>query len=198
MCTGSKMAVGKLMRAGSSASSWCEQASYLQLNVMPTGSYHDASRQPNMMRTGRSAPTPKHLGPSAPTHLSICHSLSTLNTLVSVIPSSFPLHSLVYGRPVRTPDTDAHETLTITHARAHTRTQGCEFSYQMLISSNFILNYAPGERSLSLHPWALSCSKYHSVLCVCILAFISLASGDEQGGTEPRAIMMEARSRGLS
>lgn len=48
--------------------------------------------------------------------------------------------------------------LTYDIARLGFSAQGCEFSYQMLISSNFILNYAPGERSLSLHPWALSCS----------------------------------------
>eukprot|EP00286_Rhodomonas_abbreviata_P028351 CAMPEP_0181293658 /NCGR_PEP_ID=MMETSP1101-20121128/3180_1 /TAXON_ID=46948 /ORGANISM="Rhodomonas abbreviata, Strain Caron Lab Isolate" /LENGTH=350 /DNA_ID=CAMNT_0023398255 /DNA_START=464 /DNA_END=1513 /DNA_ORIENTATION=+ len=36
--------------------------------------------------------------------------------------------------------------------------QGCEFSYQMLISSNYILNYAPGPKTLALHPWVLSSS----------------------------------------
>jgi len=48
--------------------------------------------------------------------------------------------------------------LTYDIAKLGFSAQGCEFSYQMLISSNFILNYAPGEKSLSLHPWALSCS----------------------------------------
>mmetsp|Transcript_9742 Transcript_9742/g.23111 ORF Transcript_9742/g.23111 Transcript_9742/m.23111 type:complete len:396 (+) Transcript_9742:369-1556(+) len=36
--------------------------------------------------------------------------------------------------------------------------QGCEFSYQMLLSSNYILNYAPGPKALPIHPWALSSS----------------------------------------
>lgn len=36
--------------------------------------------------------------------------------------------------------------------------QGCEFSYQMLVASNYILNYAPGKEALAIHPWVLSSS----------------------------------------
>ena len=57
--------------------------------------------------------------------------------------------------------------------------QGCEFSYQMLISSNFILNYAPGEKSLSLHPWALSCSNVWDAerdqVCVCVCVSVCVS-----------------------
>mmetsp|Transcript_18237 Transcript_18237/g.59904 ORF Transcript_18237/g.59904 Transcript_18237/m.59904 type:complete len:412 (-) Transcript_18237:77-1312(-) len=48
--------------------------------------------------------------------------------------------------------------LTYDIAKLGFSAQGCEFSYQMLISSNFILNYAPGEKMLALHPWVLSSS----------------------------------------
>uniref|UniRef100_A0A7S4KCE0 carnosine N-methyltransferase n=1 Tax=Guillardia theta TaxID=55529 RepID=A0A7S4KCE0_GUITH len=48
--------------------------------------------------------------------------------------------------------------LTYDIAKLGFSAQGCEFSYQMLLSSNFILNYAPGEKMLALHPWVLSSS----------------------------------------
>mgnify|MGYP003786859511 CR=1 FL=1 len=48
--------------------------------------------------------------------------------------------------------------LTYDIAKLGFSAQGCEFSYQMLIASNYILNYAPGKESIAIHPWALSSS----------------------------------------
>jgi carnosine N-methyltransferase len=48
--------------------------------------------------------------------------------------------------------------LTYEIAKLGFSAQGCEFSYQMLIASNFILNHAAGAKSLCIHPWALSSS----------------------------------------
>ncbi|KAJ1472434.1 N2227-like protein [Baffinella frigidus] len=48
--------------------------------------------------------------------------------------------------------------LTYDIAKLGFSAQGCEFSYQMLISSNYILNYAPGKKSIPIHPWVLSSS----------------------------------------
>ena len=48
--------------------------------------------------------------------------------------------------------------LTYDIAKLGFSAQGCEFSYQMLIASNYILNYAPGKETIAIHPWALSSS----------------------------------------
>ncbi len=62
--------------------------------------------------------------------------------------------SSLHSNLSRISHTQHTRTLTITP----THTQGCEFSYQMLIASNYILNYAPEKEAHAIHPWVLASS----------------------------------------